>query len=190
MIASLSLPIVPSPKVFDSLGRLDLEFALLICWSSSDKKLKWFSSWKDSIEKSPKRLVMLATNYFKLRQSSPLCNASGSVKAKRTRLGLWHLSLPWVWQMTWCCTGKTAAPYSCARTTMSSRRFSWLPLLIPKKFKVKKSKTVVSSDQVVQTSWQLTASRNCLRMNPQTSLQRTSVPLWRPHFWRRIPKRG
>ena len=106
-----------------------------------------------------------------------------------TQLGLWHLSLPGVWHMTWCCTGKTAAPYSCSRTTMSSRRFSWLPLPISKKFKVKMSKSVVSNDQIGQASWQLTASRNCLRMNPQTSWQRTSVPLWRPHFWRRIPRR-
>ena len=106
-----------------------------------------------------------------------------------TRLGLWHLSLPGVWHMTWCCTGKTAAPYSCSRTTMSSRRFSWLPLLIPKKFKVKMSKTVVSSDQIVQTSWQLTAYRNFLRMNLRTSRERMKVPLWRTELWRQIPGR-
>ena len=83
------------------------------------------------------------------------------------------------------------ALHSWLRTTMSSRRFPWLPLLIPKKFKVKKSKTVVSNEHQIrlQTSWHITASRNCLRMNLRTSRQRTNVSLWRTEFWSRIPGR-
>ena len=128
-------------------------------------------SWKDShgIEKSTKRVVAVLKKIV-LNSDNPCRYAMlWQCPDKRgTRLGLWRLLLPRVWHDARC----TTAPYSCLQTTMSSRRFSWLPLLVHKKFK--KSKTVVSNehqirlckllDNLLRTAWGTAWEWTCERL--------------------------
>ena len=44
-----------------------------------------------------------------------------------------------------CCKTAACSAGWLQRTTMSSRRFPWFPLLVPKKFKVKDTKSKVSN---------------------------------------------
>ena len=81
------------------------------------------------------------------------------------------------------------------RTTMSSGCFSWCPLLMPWKFKVTETKSEVSNEHLIRLcrpSWQLTASRICLKMSRRSSWQRGNVPLWclRIELWRQILRCG